>query len=65
MKVTVVIEPEEANEGDFGCTVTVSKENVVLLDQLMDVYLNAANGAGWYVENVGAYTGKAEFWGNA
>jgi hypothetical protein len=64
MKVTVVMEPEEANEGDFGCTVMVSKSDVLLLDQLMDVYLTASKGAGWHVENVGAYNGKAEFWGN-
>ena len=64
MKVSVMIEPEEKNEGEYGATVAVIKENVVSLNQLVEVYLMAAKGAGWYVDDIVAYAGAQEFNGD-
>ena len=52
MKVTVIIEPEEVNEGDWGAEVVVTKENVVSLYQLMTVYTQATKGADFFVDDV-------------
>ena len=68
MKVTVMIEPEEETEGEFGSTIVATKTGVFHLNSLVDVYLSATRGAGWDVESIGAITktscGKnVEFWG--
>ena len=52
-KVTIMIEPEEDHEGEFGYTLRNVQENVVCLDQLNALYTNAARGAGWIVEELG------------
>ena len=63
-KVTVLIEPEDQYEGDYGHTTMASRTGVVSLDQLVDIYRYAANGAGWEVDGVGVVTKSGfEFWG--
>ena len=52
-KVTIMIEPEEDHESEFGYTSYYTQENVVYLDQLNALYTNAARGAGWIVEELG------------
>jgi len=68
MKVTVTIEPEMETEGEFGSTISAIKTGVISLNQLVDVYLDAARGAGWSVDQIGAikkvpYGEDFEFWG--
>jgi len=68
MKVTVMIEPEEGTEGEFGNTIVATKTGVVQLNSLVDVYLSATRGAGWDVDNLGAIEKtpcgeKLEYWG--
>ena len=52
-KVTIIIEPEEENEGEFGYTTMLTQENVVFLYQLNMLFTNAARGRGWIVEELG------------
>ena len=63
-KVTIFIEPEEEHEGEHGHTTMVTKENVVTLNKLLDVYLYATKGGSWDVEHIGAVTKDGlEYWG--
>ena len=52
-KVSILIEPDEDHEGEFGYTSYYTQENVVFLEQLNALYANAARGAGWIVEELG------------
>jgi len=56
-KVTIMIEPEEDHEGEFGYTSMYTQENVVYLDQLNFLYTQAARGAGWNLEKLGEVGG--------
>jgi len=56
-KVTIMIEPEEDHEGEFGYTSMYTQENVVFLDQLTSLYTQAARGAGWHLEELGEVGG--------
>ena len=63
-KVTILIEPEEEHEGSYGHTTLVTKEGIVTLNQLVDLYTYATSGAGWYVDKIGAVVNEnIEFWG--
>jgi len=65
-KVTILIEPEEEHEGEYGHTTMVTKENVVTINKLLDVYLYATRGGSWEVERIGAVTEHGqEFWGES
>jgi len=48
-KVTIIIEPEEENEGTFGHTAFFEKENVVTTEDVLDLFSYAARGGGWYI----------------
>ena len=52
-KVTIIIEPEEKNEGEFGYKTKLTQEGVVFLDQLNMLFTNAARAGGWNVEELG------------
>ena len=54
-KVTIYITPEEDNEGSYGHTIIMTKDNVVLLDDLVQFYEDAAKGAGWVFKNLEVY----------
>jgi len=56
-KVTILIEPEEDYEGAFGYTTMLKQEGVVFKDQLLELYTQAARGAGWHLEELGEVGG--------
>ena len=56
-KVTIIIEPEEENEGEFGYTTMLTQDGVVFLDQINTLFTNAARAGGWVVEELGEVGG--------
>ncbi len=61
MKVSILIEPDG---DDAGWTTTISGEEVLTMRELLNLYVQAAKGAGWRVEDMAAYCGENEFWSN-
>lgn len=57
-KVTIIIEPEEENEGEFGYTTMLTQDGVVFLDQINTLFTNAARAGGWIVEELGEVGGR-------
>jgi hypothetical protein len=48
-KVTIIIEAEEENEGGFGHTAILVKDDVVFIEELLDFYACAARAGGWTI----------------
>ena len=51
-KVTILIEPEDNNEGAYGHITLVVKENVVTTGDLECIFQKATAGGGWIVDKV-------------
>ena len=54
-KVTILIEPEDEHEGEYDHKVAMTKANVVLLDDLVQFYSDAAKGSGWVFNELGVF----------
>lgn len=59
MRITLIAEKEEENEGNFGPeTIQMSKSNVIFLNDFAELIGHFARGAGWHTDHVEFHIGE-------